>query len=108
MYNVKEKDWKLFRKKIIIWQENYMDKLNHEYIELLQRKNSPSTKFWELEKRISNDKRSVGVVVSMKRSTMFENIVSLINDDIITFEDLDEFSNELKENIEVILNWRKI
>lgn len=23
-----EQDWKLFRKKIIIWQEQYMDKLN--------------------------------------------------------------------------------
>ena len=25
-------DWKLFRAKIANWQENYMDKLNKEYI----------------------------------------------------------------------------
>lgn len=41
MYEVKEKDWKIFRKKIIVWQENYMRKLNNEYIELLQRYKLP-------------------------------------------------------------------
>lgn len=30
-----EEDWKLFRKKIPEWQESYMDKLNKEYIEIL-------------------------------------------------------------------------
>ena len=30
MYDVNEKDWKILRKKIIIWQENYMQKLNNE------------------------------------------------------------------------------
>lgn len=40
MYDVNEKDWKILRKKIIIWQENYMQKLNNEYIELLQRDNT--------------------------------------------------------------------
>ena len=32
MYEIKESDWKIFRKKIISWQENYMQKLNQEYI----------------------------------------------------------------------------
>ena len=32
-----EKDWKLFRKKAVDWQEAHMDKLNKEYIELLSR-----------------------------------------------------------------------
>lgn len=30
-----EKDWKLFRSKIVGWQEAYMDRLNKEYIDLL-------------------------------------------------------------------------
>lgn len=45
MYEVKEKDWKLFRKKIVVWQNNYMDKLNKEYIKILQRDKSPATNF---------------------------------------------------------------
>ena len=32
---VNEKDWKLFRSRIGLWQEAYMDRLNREYIELL-------------------------------------------------------------------------
>ena len=37
-----EKDWKLFRKKAVDWQEAHMDKLNKEYIELLSRDMNPA------------------------------------------------------------------
>lgn len=105
MYDVKEKDWKIFRKKIIVWQENYMQKLNNEYIKLLQRENVPSKNFWDLEKRIFKDKRSVGVVISnMRRSTMIQNILELLRDDIIQFDDLNDFSEELKNEIKLIIN----
>ena len=40
-----EKDWKLFRKKLGSWQEAYMDKLNKEYIDLLNGDGRPSEKF---------------------------------------------------------------
>ncbi|WP_028043659.1 hypothetical protein [Candidatus Stoquefichus massiliensis] len=60
-----EKDWKLFRKKIANWQENYMDKLNKEYIELLSEDINPSEKFWDLNKRIKEDKEKVGVCAQM-------------------------------------------
>lgn len=105
MYDVKEKDWKIFRKKIIMWQENYMQKLNNEYIKLLQRENVPSTNFWDLEKRIFKDKRSVGVVINnMRKSTMIQNILELLRDDIIQFDDLNDFSEELKNEIKLIIN----
>lgn len=38
-------DWKLFRTKIANWQENYMDKLNKEYIKLLSGDEAASEKF---------------------------------------------------------------
>lgn len=47
-----EKDWKLFRGKIADRQESYMDRLNKEYIELLNENGNPSDKFWHLEQRI--------------------------------------------------------
>ena len=50
-------DWTLFGDKIAGWQENYMDKLNKEYIELLNGEGTPSEKFWTLEERIRNDKK---------------------------------------------------
>ena len=75
MSNKNEKDWKILRKKIIIWQENYMQKLNNEYIELLQRNNKASQNFWDLERRIFKDKKSIGVVIDMRKSMMVQNIL---------------------------------
>ena len=53
---ISERDWKIFRKNIPDWQERYMERLEMEYIALLQKEKSASTKFWELEKRIKQDK----------------------------------------------------
>ena len=99
MFQVKEQDWKLFRKKLPIWQEAYMDKLNQEYIRLLSEEGLASDKFWELEKRIRTDKRSVGVVADMRRSQMYSNLLSLLANEIIREDDLDGFSEELAETI---------
>ena len=99
MFQVKEQDWKLFRKKLPIWQEAYMDKLNQEYIRLLSEEGLASDKFWELEKRIRTDKRSVGVVAEMRRSQMYSNLLSLLVNEIIREDDLDGFTEELAETI---------
>lgn len=96
-----EKDWKLFRNKIAGWQENYMDRLNKEYINLLSGNAKPSDKFWRLEKRIRKDQNKAGVQVHMSRSALISNIVSLINEGAISIEDLDEFSDGLKETVRI-------
>ena len=101
-YEVNEKDWKLFRQKLPGWQEAYMDKLNGEYVAMLSGLGSASEKFWALEKRIRNDKRSVGVVAEMRRSMMYRNILALIYDEVIGLDDLNGFSEELREKIEFV------
>lgn len=98
-YGFTKKDWALFREKISDWQEAYMNKLNKEYIELLSGEGRPSEKFWTLEERIRNDKKDTGVQLKMSRSNCIANIISLLNEEVITMEDLDEFSDELKETI---------
>lgn len=50
MNRFSEKDWKIFRSKIAAWQEAYMEKLNREYIELLNGEGNASDKFWALER----------------------------------------------------------
>lgn len=102
VYAVNEKDWKLFRQKLPGWQETYMDRLNREYVALLTGPGEASDKFWILEKRIRSDKRSVGVVADMRRSMMYNNILSLIDDDVIGIDDLDGFSDELREQIKFV------
>lgn len=101
-----EKDWRLFRKKIVNWQENYMDRLNREYIELLSEEDDPSEKFWKLAKRIKEDKKKVGIQLEMSRSNLICNTISLIEEGVIRFEDLEEFSDGMKETIRLFLERR--
>ena len=97
MSQVKESDWKLFRQRLPLWQEAYMERLNQEYIRLLSGEGLASDKFWELEKRIRRDKKSVGVVADMRRSQLYSNLFSLLANEIIREEYLEGFSDELAE-----------
>ena len=99
MNRFSEKDWKIFRSKIAGWQEAYMDKLNKEYIEILSGEANPSDKFWTLEKRIKEDKKDCGVRCEMSRTNQFYIMMSLLNEGAITMEDLDDFSDDLKDTI---------
>lgn len=98
-----KKDWTLFRNKIADWQEAYIDRLNKEYIELLSADANPSDKFWSLERRIKEDRKRTGVRIEMSRSNLIYNILSLINDGVIRFEDLEEFSDNLKEKVRFLV-----
>lgn len=97
-----KKDWALFREKLPEWQETYMDKINKEYIGILSGDGNPSDKFWQLDKRIKEDKRSPGVQLRVSRSDLIWDIIALINNDVIAFDDLGDFSNELQETIHTL------
>lgn len=102
---ISKRDWNLFREKLADWQESYMDRLNKEYIKLLSKEGgNPSDKFWALEKRIKRDRKRPGVMLEMEKSETIYNIVMLIQDKVIRFEDLDEFSDGLKAAVKMILD----
>ena len=104
MYQVIEKDWKLFRKLLPGWQEAYMERLTMEYIELLSSDRQASDKFWELDKRIKQDKRCTGVLArDVKRSNMFQLIINLIYEEAIFEDDLKDFSEDLRDTVETRL-----
>ena len=95
-----EKDWKLFRARLPEWQEAYMGRLIDGYIELLQSEGNPSSRFWELEKRIHHDKKAAGVSVEMSRSRLSTNMLALLDEGAITLDDLDGFSDGFRAEIE--------
>lgn len=106
--DISKKDWKLFREKLPDWQENYMDKLNKQYIELLSNeKETASDKFWELAKRIKNDRKNPGVIMDMRKSEAIWNIINLIRLNVITHDDLEDFSDDLKQVVDFVL-WRSM
>lgn len=100
----KESDWKLFRKLIPVWQERYITKLNKEYIGILIQDKNASTIFWELNDRIKKDRNSPGVIIEISRLLLVENLISLIKHNVITLDELNDFSEETKESIQMWLN----
>lgn len=105
MYEISKKDWKLFREKLADRQENYMEHLNKKYIALLSADDrNASDKFWEIEKQINKDKKHPGVIMEMRKSEAIWNIVRLIRLDVITYDDLTDFSDDLKQAVKMILD----
>ena len=99
MHQVKEKDWKLFRKKLAEWQEAYLERLIKEYAELLNGDEAASVKFWALDKRIRAYRKRLGVHVDgVTRSNLQNILTGLIIENVITEDDLQDFSEELRES----------
>ena len=103
MYSVKESDWKLFRKLLPEWQERFMERLIAEYAKVIADKGLASDRFWKLQKRLQKDVRKVGVCAEMRRSIMDMNLRSLLHEGAITKDDLDGFSDELRQSLFGIL-----
>ncbi|MBQ3973035.1 MAG: multidrug transporter [Lachnospiraceae bacterium] len=104
MSEISKADWKLFMEKVPEWQERYMEKLLQKYVKLLTSPGDASEHFWELEKRIRNDKKHPGVMMQLEKGEAIWDIAILIRKRVITVKDLDGFSQELKDAVAAILN----
>lgn len=104
---ISTRDWKLYREKLAKWQEKHMDKLTGEYIDILSSDKPASERFWELEKRIKEDRQSLGVIVKVSKSEMFSQLLDLLNDQIITMDDLSGFSEDLIDTVHHFYKWDK-
>lgn len=101
-----EADWRLFREKSPQWQENYIDRLNREYMHLLSEERAPSEKFWSLQERLKKDINSAGVQMKIRRSVMLDNIVQLVSEGVIDMENLHDFSDTFRDTVQFILERR--
>ena len=101
---VSKSDWKLFRERVVDWQEAYMERLVNEYMDLLDGAENASDKFWKLEERIKKDKKHPGLMLELSKGNMIFDIVALINSDVIITADLADFSDELKESVDFLLS----
>ena len=105
MYELSKSDWKKYRDKIGSWQENYMERLLKEYVAFIQTDEPASKRFWELEKRIKQDKKCPGVLITdMSKSSAIYDIATLVREEIISINELDDFSDDLRETVNNIVN----
>ena len=103
MVEISKRDWKLFRERVPNWQEHYMERLTKEYIELLSSSGNASDHFWELEKRIKKDKKHPGVLLELRKSESIWDIARFVKLKVITLADLEGFSDELIEAVQLLL-----
>ena len=101
---IKKSDWKLFRERLPGWQEKYMEQLVKEYADYLQSDVPASTKFWEMEKRIKEDKRRPGVLLSLEKKNVDFDLMRLMKDGAIEEKDLEGFSQELIDRVIELYN----
>lgn len=104
MVEISKVDWKLFREKVPEWQELYMERLTKKYIELLSSPGNASDHFWELEKRIRNDKKHPGVILEMNKFEAIWDIAIFVKKKVINLKDLEGFSQELIDSVTELLN----
>ena len=103
MEDCKESDWKLFRVKIVEWQNRYIERVNKKISKILaDEKISSAERFWKAEKLINREKKSTGVIIEMSRSTFKLNLLRLLKEKAITLDDLSDFSSELQDEIRKI------
>ena len=53
-------------------------------------------------KRIKADKKTPGVCIELNKGNMMFDLVRFLQDGVIIFDDLDEFSDELRENVRLL------
>ena len=104
MIEVTKEDWKLFRDRIGQWQEAYIEKLNAKYIALLSEDKLSSDKFWSLWENIRKDIKTPGVQLQLRKSDVPLDLVHLLMDGVISQEDLEGFSDDLKERVMFCVN----
>lgn len=97
-----KRDWKLYREKVPGWQEHYMERLIEDYAAYLNSDAPASTKFWTMEKRMKQDRKTPGVCIELSKGDMVFDLVRFLQDEVITFDDLNEFSEELREAVKVL------
>jgi hypothetical protein len=104
MVEISKSDWKLFRERLPEWQEHYMERLTKEYIELLSSPGNASDHFWKLEKRIKKDKKNPGVLLEVRKSEALWDIAAFVRRKIITMDELEGFSGDLIDAVQLILS----
>lgn len=99
-FNFTETDWKLYKKLLPTWQERYIASLNQKYIEILKQEGSHAQNFWTVYEQMTVDKNHPGVMlIRNSRSRMIETISILLKDNIISKNELIDFSDKLKNEL---------
>ena len=103
--NISESDWKLFRERLPGWQERFMNQLLIDYVQMISSDGAVSDRFWALDERLKQDKKSPGVLMSPSKSELPWDLARMIRCGVISSLDMDGFSEDLVEGVKRILEF---
>lgn len=95
-------DWKLFQTILPQWRERFMGRLCDEYAAILSGPYRGSDAFWEVKRLIRKDMKRLEAMVDMEKSEMANILADLLREQVITTDDLADFSGGLKEMVEYL------
>lgn len=72
-----------------------MEQVCQKYIDILSEDKPASVRFWTIDEQIKKDKKNPGVLITvLRRSTALFLIADLVQNKVITNEELHEFSDD--------------
>ena len=92
-------DWTLFQSLLPQWQERFMSRLCDKYAAVLTGPYRGSEAFWEVKRLIRQDMKRIGAMGGVEQSEVACIIADLLREQVITAEDLADFSNEVKGTV---------
>lgn len=98
---IDEADWTLFKTRMPIWRERYLESLLRSYQRILSSDKTAEERFYSLNKRMNKDSRSFLFSVEMRRSQLLVNIQEMLREGIIDIDDLEGFSQDLREKMKI-------
>ena len=101
---VNENDRILFRNRIGIWQERCYEGLTEKYLRILTSRRKASERFRAVCREVENDAYAPSISLSLSRSNMDMNIMTLLSEGVITLSDLDGFSDDVLEKARFYLH----
>lgn len=104
VYELTASDWELCCEYAKKWQEHYIDRLIQGYIIMLNSDEKAENRFRKLEKQVMEDRNKPGVVIQLQRAEAIWNIAALVEQGVITLEELNGFNPKMIDAIKHILS----
>jgi len=103
---IEESDWKNYRSIVSGLRERYLCARNKELISILTRQsNTPTENFWDANERMEEIERTLRVCLDdHRRSRMLWNLVLMYQHQMITDDDLNGFSEEVRVHISTLID----
>lgn len=95
--------WTLFQSLLPQWQERFMSRLCDKYAAVLTGPYRGSEAFWEVKRLIRQDVKRIGAMAGSEQSEVASIFADLLREQVITVEDIADFSDEVKEMVEYLM-----